>query len=63
MFTFTAYKVELNGTLSNKEHLNFDELDYWMESKHGKFATVSIVRDQDSKRVTYTDNGVKFVLV
>lgn len=63
MFTFTAYKVELNGTLSNKEHLNFDELDSWMESKHGKFAIVAIVRDQDAKRVTYTDNGVKFVRV
>ena len=61
MFTFTVYKVEINGSLSNKEHLNHDELDSWMDAKYGKFATVLAVRDQDGTSVRYTDNGNSWV--
>ena len=56
---FTAYQVSLNG-LTNKVHLNGDELDSWLESVYGKYATVKVVQDMTGKFVVYTDNGTEF---
>lgn len=57
MFTFTAYQVRLDGSLSNRENLGNDELGDWMQAALGKFATVKVVCDQKNKAVTYTDKG------
>lgn len=56
---FTVYKVELNGDLSNKEHLNNDELDQWMYDC--KFANIKVVQDLTGKEVFYTHNGKSLV--
>lgn len=58
MKTFTAHKVNLDGSLSHKECLNHDELDGWMADKYGKFATVQVSCDQTGKTIVYTDNGI-----
>lgn len=60
MKTFTAHKVNLNGSLSHKEHLAHNELDQWMADKYGKFATVQVTCDQTGKTIVYTDNGEKW---
>ena len=56
---FTVYQVSRNR-LTNKEHLNSNELDRWMESVYGKYATVKVVHDKTGKFVVYTDNGTEF---
>jgi len=58
---FTVYKVELDGSLSHKEHLNADELDTWMSNIYGKFTTVKVIEDNSKKEIIYTDNGREFV--
>jgi len=62
-YTYTVYKRNLDGSLSNKETLGQDELDGWMQQAYGKFANVRVVRDQDQKVIDYTDNGSEFVPV
>ena len=59
---FTVYQVTLTG-LNNKAHLNSEELDSWMRSAYGKYATVKVIQDLTGKFVVYTDNGVKFEAV
>ena len=54
---FTAYQVKLDGSLTNRENLNFDELDGWMQDKLGKFATVRVDASNGVSK-TYTDNGI-----
>jgi hypothetical protein len=59
MHTFKASKVNLDGSLTTIDHLSQNELDGWMQWAYGKYATVSITRD-DEKTKVYTDNGKKW---
>ena len=45
MHTFKASKVNIDGTLSTLDHLGQAELDEWMLSAYGKYATIRIDRD------------------
>jgi hypothetical protein len=51
----------MDGSLSNKEHLNADELDDWMHSACKRFATVKVVRS-DGRFIIYDDNGAKWTI-
>jgi hypothetical protein len=56
--TYTVYKVELDETLSNKEHLdNIEEVNEWLGKVYGRFATVKIFNDQTGAFRLMTDNG------
>ena len=59
--TYTVYRVNLNGSLSNKEHLyNLDDLNTWIASVYGKHATILLVSDLTNVRITMIDNGEWF---
>lgn len=60
---FTAHKINLDSTLSHKEHLNNDELSEWMYSVYGKFASVRVQQDLTGVVIEYTDNGSEFEIV
>jgi hypothetical protein len=60
-YHYTVYKIEQNGKLSNKENLNDDELDTWMDKVYGKFVNIRVERS-DGKKIEYTDDGRKFVV-
>ncbi len=61
--TYAAYQIRLSGELQNRENLNnLDELNAWIASKYGKFATIKIVADNGNWR-TMTDNGVEFEVI
>ena len=54
---FEVFKVNLDGSLSNKEHLNdVDEVNTWIANKYGKYATIKIIKD-GSKFILMTDTG------
>ena len=57
LYTYSAFKLSLDGSLSHRENLNHDELDDWMARVYGKFASIQIRQDQTGKLITYTDNG------
>lgn len=62
--TYTAFKLNLGGSLSHKELLNnVDEVNEWLANAYGKFASVSVIQDQTGKRRNMTDDGVKWVSV
>jgi hypothetical protein len=62
LMTYTVYKVELNGSLSHKEHLNnLDELNDWMEQVRHKFNNVLIVQDQTGTKKFMTKDGDDWV--
>ena len=47
---YTVFKINLDNTLSNKEHLNDDELGAWMyDYAYNKFATIKVVQDFTNK--------------
>lgn len=57
--TYTVFKLNLDGSLSHKEHMNnLDEVNAWMAEVYGKFASIQIVRDQTGGFRRFTDNGV-----
>ena len=57
---FTVYKMDANsGKLSNKEHLNQNELDAWMNNS--KFPTILVIEDNSKKYIVYDHDGNKFV--
>ena len=57
MSDFEVFKVNLDGSLSNKEHLNdVDEVNTWIANKYGKYATIKIIKDS-SKFILMTDTG------
>ena len=61
MATFTVYRVNLNGGLSHKEHLNnVDELNAWMASSYGVHATIRIESDRSGNFIIMTDDGEWF---
>ncbi len=62
MFSYSFFKLNLDGKKSHRENLNADELDWFMASVYGKYATVLVERS-DGKKVTYTDNGTEWVRV
>jgi hypothetical protein len=46
--TYTVYKIENDGKLSNKEHLdNIEEVNVWLTNR--KFDLVMVVQDQTNK--------------
>lgn len=58
-YHYTFYKVELDGRLTHKEHLNEDECIDFMNTIHGRFANVRLERS-DGKYCLYTDDGEKW---
>ena len=60
-YHYTVYKIEMDGSLSNKEHLNADELDNWMLLAINYFATIKVVRS-DGRFIIYDDNGDKWTI-
>lgn len=62
-FTYSAYKLNLDGSLSHRENLGQAELDDWMDRVYGKFGSVQVVRDQTGMTVTYTDNGQAWEMI
>ncbi len=58
-YHYTVYKIEQTGKLSNKEHLNDNELDKWMNKTN--FANIRVERN-DGNWVEYTTDGKKFVV-
>jgi len=56
--TYTAFKLNLDGSLSHKELLNnVDELNEWLANVYGKFASVKVTQDQTGVERIFTDNG------
>lgn len=59
--TFTVYRVNLNGKLSHKEHLNnVNEMLSWTENAYGKHVTIRVECDQRGTFNILTDNGQCF---
>tara|TARA_Y100001938_G_scaffold146966_1_gene227083 strand:- start:1248 stop:1460 length:213 start_codon:yes stop_codon:yes gene_type:complete len=55
---YTVYKVNLDDSLSHKEHLNRDEIITWLyETAYGKFVTIKVVNDLTGNAQILTDNG------
>jgi len=56
--TYLAYKIEIDGSLSNKEHLNnIDEVNVWLfKSAEKGFNNVKIIRCDDGKVNILTRN-------
>jgi hypothetical protein len=56
--TYTAHKINLDGTLSHKELLNNnEEMREWVSSAYGRFASIRIANDQTGEIRQFTDNG------
>lgn len=56
MLHFSVFKVNLDGSLSNRENLSHNELDSYINSVYGKFATIKVIAS-NGREVVYTDNG------
>lgn len=52
MYHYTVYEVDIDNNCLNKEHLNANELDDWMDLALERFATVKVVRS-DEKFIIY----------
>jgi len=62
--TYTANKLNLDGSLSHKELLNnIDEVNQWLVDFYGKYASIQITQDQTGKIRRYTDNGQAWELL
>ena len=58
---FTVWKVNLDRSLSNKEHLNDrNEVEDWAASVAGRFATIAIRNDQKEIVRVFTFDGERF---
>lgn len=62
MLHFSVFKLNLDGSLSNRENLSHDELDSYIESVYGKFATIKVVAS-NGKAAVYTDDGERYAKV
>lgn len=53
---YTVFKINLDGNLSSKEHLNnFDEVNTWLyEVAYYQYANVKIINDQTKNFRDYT---------
>ena len=53
---YTVFKINLDGNLSSKEHLNnFDEVNTWLyEVAYYQYANVKIINDQTKNFRAYT---------
>jgi len=60
---YTAYKVNIDGTLSKKEHLNnHQEIDDWLwRSYDNGVATVRVQKDSTGQFAIFTDNGESYI--
>jgi len=57
MFTYTFYRVLLDGSLTCKENLNnIDEVNEKAYEVYGRYATIKVVRS-DGREIILTDNG------
>ena len=54
---FTVHNIKTDGTLSNKECLNNDELDQWLDDNYGRFANLQVVQDLTGKKIVLVDGG------
>ncbi len=61
--SFSTYKVNLDGSLSHRQNLGFEELDPWMNKIYGHFATIKVVCEQTGQEIIYTDNGQEWEIV
>lgn len=59
---YSAYILNTDGSLSNRENLAKAELDAWMLSQYGKRATIKVYDDLTGNAVIFTDDGEKFVV-
>ena len=60
---YIAYKINIDGTLSNKEHLNNNiELDAWLWRAYDNgVPTVRVQSDKTDQFAIFTDNGEQYV--
>jgi hypothetical protein len=64
MSTYTAHRVNLNGSLASCERLNNqDEMLDWVARVYGKHANIQVRNDRTNEVRLFTDDGEKFVLV
>jgi hypothetical protein len=61
-FHYTVCQIDVLGRLVNKEHLNHNELDVWMENIYGQYAKIRVERS-DGKWVVYEDNGSNWEVI
>ena len=62
---YTAHKINLDGTLSKKEHLNNQcEINEWMwRSYDNGIPTVKVAKDSTGQFAIFTDNGEQYIRV
>ena len=62
---YTAYKVNIDGNLTNKENLNNQhEINDWMWRAYDNgVPTVRIQNDETGQFAIFTDNGEQYVRV
>ena len=62
---YTAHKINIDGTLTNKEHLNNQcEIDEWLwRAYDNQVPTVRVQKDSTHQYAIFTDNGEKYVRV
>tara|TARA_R110000772_G_scaffold55185_3_gene125849 strand:- start:2509 stop:2718 length:210 start_codon:yes stop_codon:yes gene_type:complete len=62
---YTAYKVNIDGNLTNKEHLNNQhEINDWMWRAYDNgVPTVRVQKDTTGQFAIFTDNGEQYVRV
>jgi hypothetical protein len=61
--SYIGYRLEINGNLSNKVHLNsVDELNEWHNDCYIKgWPTLKLVSERTGKSIIHTDNGTQYV--
>jgi hypothetical protein len=64
MSTYTAHRVNLDGSLAACERLNDQaEMLDWVSRVYGKHANIQVRNDRTNEVRCYTDDGERFVLI
>ena len=60
---YTAHKINLDGTLTRKEHLNdMREVDEWLWRAYDNgIPTVRVQKDSTKQVAIFTDNGERYI--
>jgi len=60
---YTAHKINLDGTLARKEHLNdMREVDEWLWRAYDNgIPTVRVQKDSTKQVAIFTDNGERYI--
>lgn len=62
--TYTVHRINENGRLSHKEHLNDKaEMLDWVSLAYGRFSSIRVANDQTGEVREFTDNGEAWVRV